>query len=749
MAHLPFQPEPPQPPQHGVDDEPFQRDNSGQAEQAMSEPLPAVRKDLEISPQLYLGKIVYVVKDPVSLTYFRLKPAEHFVLKNLDGQASANDMARKLARHFPEQPADAEQVMVFIRMLQGSGLLLGRGESHGEWIRENRDERRRKNVMAQWFNFLFIKIPIMDPDHLLDDIYSFVRFFMNRKTMWLAAIFLVSSLVAIGLHLDRVGALKFPVLGWINALMLTGTFLTVKVIHEFGHGLAAKHRGLEVHEIGVMMMVFFPVFYVDVSDAWMVTRRSDRLWINAGGVYIECLFASIAAWVFLSTDPGVVNQIAFNTMLAASVTTVLFNANPLLRYDGYYFLMDWLEIPNLRSKAGNYCGYLAKRYLLGMDEEVPPHEASTHPIFMPLYSAAAGVYRWVVVFGIIAVVWHLLDPYGLEVISAIMGIVAVVTMLLLPLGQMLSFVWSQQKARTGRQVAISVLGVVALFGVAAGILAIPTDQTVKHPVVVLAVERQPVFAFVPGRVDEVHVDDGQYVHKGDPLLTLRNPPLVDRLDQLGVSLRLTQLQLESSRIDGRIDVVASLTTQIKHIREQIDVTNEKIAELVVRAPIDGRIQTYRRLQTLLGMMVDRGDEIALVVGDQQREVDMVLPETDASLVEVDDRVNVRLWGSAELARVGHVERVGSQILKSLPHEALSSRFKGEVDTVPTSQYNSAPSTPSVIATITMDPGQAPLPLDGSTGRGSIIVEEKVTLAAQLWRRIRQVISPDYRLWMMK
>ncbi|MEX0741807.1 MAG: site-2 protease family protein, partial [Phycisphaeraceae bacterium] len=362
---------------------------------------------------------------------------------------------------FPEQPIDPQDVLSFIKMMQGSGLLLGKGEAHAEWLRGVRDTRRRKKLTAQVTNFLFIKIPLLDPDRALDAIYSYSRLLMNRWTMMLAITFMVlSTVVAIG-ALFRTGLnLMFPLLAWQNLLILSGVFFAVKVIHEFGHGLAAKLRGLEVHDMGVLLMVFLPMFYVDVSDAWMVPRRRDRLWITAGGVFVEFLFASLCVWLWLFTEPGVVNQVAFNIMVSASITTILFNANPLLRYDGYYFMMDWLEIPNLKSKSGKFMAYLGKKYILAMPDQSPPRETAQRPILIPIFAVASGIYRWVIVFGIIGLVYAVLDPYGLEAIGALMAMVAITTMIIMPLAKLLRFVWSQQ-AKTARRMAATVAGIAA------------------------------------------------------------------------------------------------------------------------------------------------------------------------------------------------------------------------------------------------------------------------------------------------
>jgi putative peptide zinc metalloprotease protein len=747
MTDEPRQPDRPPPPDFAAHGAAYERDRSSQGSHG-DQSLPAARADLLISPQLYLGATVYVVKDPVSLAYFRLQPAEHYVFKQLDGRATASEIAQRVNRRFPAQETRADDVMAFVGTLANSGLLLGRNETHGRWLRGEAIKRRRGRLFGAVMNFLFMKIPIFDPDELLTKLYRSLRVVMNRGGLIVALLFMLASTIAALSQIHRVAALFFPVLSWENLLLLSATFFVVKTIHEFGHGLAAKARGLEVHELGVLMMIVFPMFYVDVTDAWMVPRRRDRLWINAGGVFIEFIFASIAAWVWVATDPGVVNQIAFNTMLAASVTTLLFNANPLMRYDGYYFLMDWLEIPNLRTKASQYVGYLAQRYLLGMRDVQPPVEARRKPIFMSLYAAASGGYRWLVTLGVVVLLYHILDPYGLESIGTLLGLFAVVTMVLYPLVMGLQFIWKQQ-ARIGRRIVTSIGGLAALAAVAAAILSVSTEQTVEHAAVVLAHQRQPLYVPEDGRVVGVAAEPERLLRQGETILQLADPKLVEKLESTKVDRELAQAELDSGRQKKRSDLVAAAASKIEQYTAQIDYYQDRVDRLTVVAPFDGRLLATDRLRSLLGTRVKQGRDLGTFVGAGDRSIVVILPQDDASAVVQGMPARVRLWGDSGAIHNGQVRRVGKQFLRALPHESLSSQYSGEVDSVMGEGYKSAPGTPSVAAEIvlddeaTRDPGRA-VDLDGLTGRGKIVIGH-ASLASQQWRRVRQALSLDWWL----
>src|SRR6185436_411098 len=152
-----------------------------------------------------------------------------------------------------------------------------------------------------------------------------------------------------------------------NLVIMLLVFPVLKAIHEFGHACAVKAWGGEVHEMGIMLLVLMPVPYVDASAASAFPEKLRRVVVGAGGMIVELFIASIALALWLEVQPGILRAVLFNVMLIAGVSTVLFNVNPLLRFDGYYILSDLLEIPNLRQRAQQYLGSLFERGLFGVD----------------------------------------------------------------------------------------------------------------------------------------------------------------------------------------------------------------------------------------------------------------------------------------------------------------------------------------------------------------------------------------------
>ena len=200
-------------------------------------------------------------------------------------------------------------------------------------------------------------------------------------------------------------------------MWLAITLCVTKILHEFGHGLSCKHFGGECHEIGVMFLVLTPCLYCNVSDSWMLPNRWHRAAIGAAGMYVELVLASICTFIWWFTEPGPLNYICLNVMFISSVSTVMFNANPLLRYDGYYILSDILEIPNLRQKASTILNRKLGKWCLGLEEPEDPFLPKRKQWLFATYTVASAIYRWVVTFSILYFLNKVFEPYGLKVLG--------------------------------------------------------------------------------------------------------------------------------------------------------------------------------------------------------------------------------------------------------------------------------------------------------------------------------------------
>ena len=333
-----------------------------------------LRPDIVVDRHRYEGRSYYVIKDPVSLRYYRLKENEHFLLQFMDGKRTLADAQKAYEAHYRPDRLRLEDMEAFAQQLMKAGLAQNESPGGGKLLIERRQKRKRQEWIQAFTNILYIKIPVLDPDKIL--------VWMIQYTWWIfTSLFLYASLAlvcaAAGLVLTNfdIFVSKLPnyyeFFSFKTAAYLWLSLGVVKVIHEFGHGLSCRFYGGEVHEMGFLLLCFSPALYCNVTDAWTLPSKWQRIIISAAGIYVELVIAAIATFVWWYTpSQPFIHNLSLSLMVVCSVSTVVFNGNPLMRFDGYYVLSDWMEIPNLREKANKFITnwFLSK----GLGIEVPP-----------------------------------------------------------------------------------------------------------------------------------------------------------------------------------------------------------------------------------------------------------------------------------------------------------------------------------------------------------------------------------------
>ena len=312
---------------------------------------PRLRSHAQIHRHRYRGTIWYVLQNHLTGQFHRFSPMANYVINLMDGRRTYDEIRLFAeARHGELAPDQAELINLLIQLNNSDVLISGTAPDPTEFIDRTRAYRRRRR-MLYWRSPLSLRFPLFDPDALLTRITPFFRPFFSWAGLAAWLLVVGAAVIQIAVHwsqltegvVDRVLALE-------NVALIMLVFPVVKTIHEFGHMIAVKHWGGEVHEMGIMLLVLMPIPYVDASAASAFRERRQRVIVGAGGMFVELLIASLATFVWINVEPGAVRAVAFNVILVAGVSTLLFNLNPLLRYDGYYILMDLIEIPNLGSR---------------------------------------------------------------------------------------------------------------------------------------------------------------------------------------------------------------------------------------------------------------------------------------------------------------------------------------------------------------------------------------------------------------
>jgi putative peptide zinc metalloprotease protein len=555
-----------------------------------------MRPDLTALQQRYLGQLYWVIKEPVGLHYFRFQEEEYAILKMLDGQTSLDEIKVEFEHLFPPQKITVEELGHFVGMLHTNGLVIANVIGQGEQLKKRRSERKWKEFLGSLTNILALRFKGIDPDRLLEWLYPKMRWFYSVPARIVCATLALSALILVLVQFDAFHN-KLPTFHQFfeakNWIYLGATLAVTKVIHEFGHGLTCKHFGGECHEMGVMFLVLTPCLYCNVSDSWMLPNKWHRAWIGAAGMYIEIVIASICTYLWWFSQPGMLHQLCLSTMFICSVSTVMFNANPLLRYDGYYILADLMEIPNLRQKSTSILNRKLGTWCLGLEQPEDPFLPQRNQLFFAAYTVAAAIYRWVILFGIIWFLYKVFEPYGLKVVSQTLAVVSIVSLVAMPLYKMGKFFYVpgrlDQVKRKNVNITLGILAAVASF-----IIFCPLPYRVVCTLELKPRSAAPVYAEVPGILEQILVKPGQQVAAGDVLGKLSNLDLLYDLREIESQIAKNEARRQTlQRIQFTLnDKSAALELpevmkSLGALREQLKHKKEDVKRLDLVAPTAG------------------------------------------------------------------------------------------------------------------------------------------------------------------
>ena len=663
------------------------------------------RPDLSARQHRYQGRLYWVVKDPVALQYFRFQEEEYAILNMLDGRTSLDDLKARFEKQFPPQKITVEELGQFVGMLHRSSLIIANVPGQGKQLKERRDKRKRKEMLGLLTNILAIRFKGIDPDKLLNWLQPKVSWFFSKPAAIITILYFLAALTLVLVQFDVFRA-KLPTFEQFftkeNWIFLGATLALTKVLHEFGHGLSCKHFGGECHEMGVMLLVLTPCLYCNVSDSWMLPNKWHRAFIGAAGMYVELVIASTCTFVWWFTEPGLLNNLCLSTMFVCSVSTVMFNANPLLRYDGYYILSDITEIPNLRQKASAILARKLNKWCLGLKEPEDPFLPQRNQAFFALYSVAAAIYRWVVLFSILWFLYNVFEPYGLKVISQMITIVSVAGLVIQPLWKVGKFFYIpgrlQQVKKKNLRITLAVLAAVGAF-----VFFVPLPYRIVCTLEVKPQNAQSVYVAVPGELTQISVKPGDKVAANQQLGKLNSIELLLQIEDLKGKLAAYQakvISLERLRFTDRVagQDLAQTQKTLQMYEEQIKEKERDLDRLVLRAPIggtvipppaipprperDGELATFSGIplrEANLGAHLPESTLFCQIGDPQKMEALLVVDQDEIEFMAEGQDVDIKLDELPGTTYHTSIEEIAKADLKVAPRQ-LSNKGGGEVAT---------------------------------------------------------------------
>ena len=567
---------------------------------------PTLRPHVQIARQLFRGEPWHVVQDPVSNNFFRLNPVAYHLVSLLDGKRTVDEAWRLTLDHYGDSAPTQNEVIGLLGQLNQSNLLRVDLPPDAQPLLERARRRRAKFWGGQAMSILFVRFPLYNPDRMLTWLAPLTRPFLSTWMLiaWFAwMVFWVSRFVPeLGRFVTDVDSVLLP-RNWAWMIVL---FILTKAVHEFGHGLVIKRFGGLVPEFGIMMLVLFPMPFVEASSSWGFGDRWKRLLVGGAGMIFDLAAAGVAALIWLNANPGTLaQQLSYNVVFLASVSTVLFNANPLLRFDGYYMLSDFLDIPNLYERATRQWKWLIQRFGYGITSVPVVSTAGGERVLLTLYGVASQVYRVLILTGIILFISGQLLTAGI-----LLAVWSLIAWAVVPLGKFVHWLATNPVLTEHRlrAVAVTVGFIVAVW---VGIGMIPADEHRRVEGVVQSAQRSEVTMLTDGFVTQVHVDAGQLLEKDQTILEADNPEL--RTHRAGLEAQLRGLRAELRKGSTERGVAVDMAvSKIEAVREELEQVDRRLSRLVIRSPQAGTI-VGGFLKQLEGRYLKRGQVIARVL----------------------------------------------------------------------------------------------------------------------------------------
>ena len=631
----------------------------------------ALRPGVSVRLHEERGEPWYVLHERAHAGFYRVSPHTYRFIAQLTVDATLDEIWRASLQQQPQDTPGQEEVFELIVALYRANLIYVEGGVDEAKIVDRFQRKKAKPFLAQLSELLFMRIPLWDPDAWLSRHRRAIDRVYSVPARWLALAVFAWAVVEFVLAGSRAWQQASNILQLNNLVLLYLAVFVSHFLHEMSHAALCKYHGGEVRTMGVMLLLLTPLPYVDLSASWTFRNKYHRAWVDAAGMLSDALLGALATLVWAYTPPGVVNELAYNLMFSTAVYTVLFNINPLMRFDGYYILSDLVQVPNLHEKARQQFLQFWRRHVL----RVPTLEADPTPDqerwALLGFFVTSNVYRLMVMAGIVLFIADQYFGVGLLVALALAltSFVQPGLRLIAPLrNPLFLFQHKQLLRRLGAG-----LGLLLLF-----VLVVPMPDSRTLDGVVEAKRYTPLYTESGGVVVQTHVTHGQWVQAGTLLVSLVNPELEAEIDAVQAQLTMASTQEAKALTEGSVDLlpIRERTLSLQAVLQALQVQREALA---VHAPHDG-VWVDQEARTHGMAWVPRGAELGRVVDDRaQVFLGVIRQEAATALLGLDGHdMRVRIEGErGQVHGADHFSLVPHS-QSTLPSAALSPLAGGNV-----------------------------------------------------------------------
>ena len=633
---------------------------------------PRLRDHIQVHRHHYRDERWYILQDDATGSYYRFNPGVYFLIGLMNGKRSVNEIWEQAIEQLGDNAPNQDQTMQLLGQLHAADALQGDISPDSLEVFQRHQDKELKQWKQRLMSPLSLRIPLCDPENFLKRWQHLVRPLFTRTAFAVWLVIVISALALAGQHWNAItGNLVDRVLAPQNLVLLWLTYPLVKLLHELGHAFATRVWGGEVHEMGIMFLVLMPIPYVDASAATAFDDKRKRMVVAAAGMIVELLLAALALFVWINVESGIVSAVAYNIMLIGSLSTLLFNGNPLLRFDGYYVLADAIETPNLGNRANRHIGYLIQRHLFGVEGIESPATARGEATWFVFYGLAAFAYRMSIMFVILLYVAGKFFVVGIA-----LAIWAGVMQIVLPLAKHAIYLFRNPRLRRQRVRAVATsFALLAFASWLVFFMNLPSSTRTEG--VVWLPEKSRLRTGSDCFITRMLVEPGSRVEKDEVVMSCKDPMLSTRVDLLKGRLRELQARYYAERVKDYVKA-EGLREQVETAESELAQAQEELEELEIRSLANGWL-VVPGASDLPGQFRKKGSVVAYVMNGTQPGIRVVVPQNDIALVRQHTReVEVRLAGQIGEIIAAEIEREVPAATNALPSSALGTRGGGSI-----------------------------------------------------------------------
>ena len=641
---------------------------------------PTLQPHIRVSLHSYRDEPWYVLSDATKGRSHRIGLAGWRIIEQLNGMTTIDQAWRNMMVNYPALLPSQIEVVELLGQLHLQDLLRSDSTPDALEVLERHSKSKRQKWMQWLISPLSPKIPLINPAKWVTALASMTSWIWTWPMfiLWLLVVS-TASFFAIQHSQELAAGATGYLFSPANWLALGLVYGVLKIIHETGHALATRSWGGSITQAGVMLLVFAPSPYVDTSSASAFPSKWRRVVVGGAGMIVELFVASLAMFCWVLVEPGWVKSLCLAIMLVAGISTVIVNANPLLKFDGYFMLCDALELPNLAQRGSRLLTTWFDRVVCGAREVQSPERSWRVKVLLSAHTIAAWIFKFFLTLTIVVFVGQKFFAIGL-----LLAAWSVFGLLVIPSYKAIKHVWtSPQLLRTRARAkfafySITAIAMAVLFAVklpmytqALGVVAVTDNATVRPE--------------TAGEFVRWLVLPGAAVSVGTPLAELTNKEIES--EHKASQARLLELEARylSQSMDASSGQGGILLDQRNAEQARAKRLRDRLTGLTIKSTADGSFVVDKPTDTP-GRFIKNGETLAYVSSPQNLILRVVIDQSDEEIISQGDLKKVEVKFASNTAQVfdSAIVAVTPGGVNDIPSPALTQDAGGYIPVDPTS-----------------------------------------------------------------